>query len=147
MYHPLVVCSAHVPCLSLLSNICTAHPNGASGILLYSKFPWTYWYAEMVGASLDCQGKFKVSIDYGSSLAQIRIRNVSSNPTRITLKWFLNVCITRSAKFSLWLSGGTSWIVQFFFISAFSSADASLSIKCVVGLIAPVAVRQFHSAM
>jgi hypothetical protein len=48
-----------------------------------------------------------VRIVCGKSLSQSPIEKVSSTPARIALKWFLKVCIACSARFPLWLSGGT----------------------------------------
>ena len=86
------------------------------------------------------------SIVCDSNLSHKGIGMLSSTPANIDLKWHLNVCITLSAKFRLWLSGGTSCIVQFFLISALSSADALLSMRCVVGWMVPVAIKHAHNA-
>ena len=105
-----------------------------------------YWYADTAGATFDRRSRFNVSIVCGSNLSHSHIGKLLSTPANIDLKWHLNVCITLSAKFRLWLSGGTSCIVQFFLISALSSSDASLPMRCVVGWMVPVAVKHAHNA-
>ena len=45
----------------------------------------------------------------------------------------MKVWIALSARFRLWLSGGTNCILQFFLISFLNASDASLSNTCVFG--------------
>ena len=94
----------------------------------------------------DCCRKLRVIIVCGSSLSQSLIGNVSSTPARIALKWLLKVCIPHSARLSLWLSGGTNWIVQFFCNFFLYSSDTSFSIIRVIGFTVLDAVRRVHSA-
>ncbi len=103
-----------------------------------------YWYADIVGTALDWRRRLRVVIVWGKSLSHRRIWNVLSMPASTALKWVFNVWIACSARFCLWLFGGSSWIVQFFCISFLYSADASLSIMCVFGLTVLFAVRRSH---
>jgi hypothetical protein len=64
---------------------------------------------------------------WGNNLSHNCIGNVLSTPARMALKWLLKVCIAHSARFLLWLSGGTNWIAQFFQILFLNSVEASLS--------------------
>ena len=52
------------------------------------------------------------------------------------MKWLLNVCISLSAFFALWLLGGTNWYLMFMFvIVSFKAVDFSLSMKWKAGWI------------
>ena len=52
------------------------------------------------------------------------------------MKWFLNVLISLSALFDLWLLGGTYWYLMFMVIFfSFKALDSSLFMKWKSGLI------------
>ena len=60
------------------------------------------------------------------------------------IKYFLNVCISLSVFFALWLLGGTSWYLMFMVvIVSFKAVDASLSMKWKPGWIP----RSFKSSV
>ena len=60
------------------------------------------------------------------------------------MKCLLNVWIALSARLLRCVSGGTSCILQLFLITSFSSAGASLSRICNLGVMTFELVNRFH---
>jgi hypothetical protein len=81
-----------------------------------------------------------------SNLSHNCIKNSAVYSCKYCLKLIFEFLYSFLAKFCLWLSGGTSQIVQFFSISALNSADTLLTRMCVVGLMTLVAIRFVHNA-
>jgi hypothetical protein len=51
------------------------------------------------------------------------------------MKWFLKVCMARSAALTRWLYGSTSWMLQFFVVrNCLMGALAWLSVTLSVGV-------------
>ena len=93
-------------------------------------------YSEMWGRVLDCLSRFRLVVACCKILSHNWILKYLSTIHSPAMKWFLDVWISLSALFYLWLLRGTSWYLMFMVgIVIFKVVDDSLFIKCKPGLI------------
>ena len=134
MYHPSTPWYSHDPrCLPFLWMRAFV-PGGASGVLLKSKIPNKYVYADNFGLVRDDLNRLSVSIACGSNLSHSAIGKSGSHVANPARRWFFSVLIALSAAFLLCMLGGVSSnVLLFFFNAARRSLLHSLSkTKCFV---------------
>ena len=102
-----IAVDAHVFLLSASSWICTAHPMGANGILLKSKVPNKWAWAETVGTVLDWRNRLMVNLAWGRCLSHSVTGKAGSVPQRIATEWFLELLMATSAMLRPCHPGGT----------------------------------------
>jgi hypothetical protein len=79
------------------------------GVQLKSNGPLSWASAESHGLRRDCRRRFNVVVAWKSSRSQRCIGKFLLVLLRPATKWFLNVCMARSAEFGRCRCGGTSW--------------------------------------
>ena len=83
----------------------------------------------------DGRNKFNVISACGSNLSHRFSGNFSGKEQRPAMKWFLNVCISRSAMFRRCEPVGVNWHWMLsLLINCSSSSDVSLSRVCSMGV-------------
>ena len=70
MYHPVMPWGAQVRRAPGASNTRTCVPEGARGVQLKPKAPFSWASADRRGLMQDCRSRFNVSVDCGMSLSQ-----------------------------------------------------------------------------
>ena len=84
-------------------------PGGANGVAAKLNSPNIYVYADNNGLVLADLSRFNVILHCSMSLSHSVRGKLGSTIAKPALKWFLNVCMTLSAKFCWCVCGVTSW--------------------------------------
>ena len=98
-------------------------------------WPLSWWNADFVGSILDLQRMFRVVAAWFSKWSHKCVGHWLSVEHKPLMKWFLNVCMARSAAFTRWLAGSTNCHLQFCARRYFlRRVNAWLSVTLNVGL-------------
>ena len=130
MYQPSSTFGAHYARSFGMLCITTLLPGGDKGVQLKSNYLKMWVTAKMWGRVLDCLSRFRLIVAWCKSLSHNWIWKSVSTLHSTAIKWLLNVCITLSVLFAIWLLGGTDWYLMFMVVIViFEAVDALLSMK------------------